>query len=213
MAKAKARSQVYEEMEERIPLNPKKKDHGLEENSAVATQVKKEHSKHVSTLSGKVKDIRNDQRERHGCSGRSIKQEQVNTEGRSKTKSSDVSPDLSRMMCDLLRHQSAPEVEIETFRGDPLEYHYFISVFREVVELKIDDPHGRLVRLLKYTEGEARDTIKHCIQQTPEAGYQNAKLLLERHYGDPHRILAAYRKEIRGWPSLKNGDSAGYRRF
>ena len=117
------------------------------------------------------------------------------------------------MICDLLRHQSAPEVEIETFRGDPLEYHYFISVFREVVELKIDDPHGRLVRLLKYTEGEARDTIKHCIQQTPEAGYQNAKLLLERHYGDPHRILAAYRKEIRGWPSLKNGDSAGYRRF
>ena len=56
-------------------------------------------------------------------------------------------------MCDLLRHQSAPEVEIETFRGDLLEYHYFISVFRKVVELKIDDPHGRLVRLLKYTEG------------------------------------------------------------
>ena len=56
-------------------------------------------------------------------------------------------------MCDLLHHQSAPEVEIETFRGDLLEYHYFISVFREVVELKIDDPHGRLVRLLKYIDG------------------------------------------------------------
>ena len=153
LAKAKARSQVYEEMKERMPLNPKKKDHGLEEKSAVATQVKKEHCKHIGILSGKVKDIRNDQRERYGCSGRSIKHEQVNTEGRSKTKSSDVSPDLSRMMCDLLCHQSAPEVEIETFKGDLLEYHYFISVFRKVVELKIDDPHGRLVRLLKYTEG------------------------------------------------------------
>ena len=117
------------------------------------------------------------------------------------------------MMCDLLCHQSAPEVEIETFRGDPLEYHYFISVFREVVELKIDDPHGRLVRLLKYTEGETRDTIKHCIQQTPGAGHQNTKLLLERHYGEPNRSLAAYRKDIRGWLSLKNGDSDGYRRF
>ena len=31
LAKAKARSQVYEEMEEKLPLNPKKKDHGLEE--------------------------------------------------------------------------------------------------------------------------------------------------------------------------------------
>ena len=66
------------------------------------------------------------------------------------------------------------------FRGDSLEYHYFISVFREVVELKIDDSHGRLVRLLKYTEGEARDSMKHYIQQTPEAGYQKAKLRLER---------------------------------
>ena len=59
---------------------------------------------------------------------------------------------------------------------------------------------------------EARDIIKHCIQQTPEAGYQKAKLLLEGHYGDPHR-KRAYRKEIRGWPPLKNDDSAGYRRF
>ena len=62
-------------------MNPKKKDHGLEENSAVATQVRKEHCKRVGILSGKVKDIRNDQREKYGCSGRSTKQ--VNTEGRS----------------------------------------------------------------------------------------------------------------------------------
>ena len=105
-----------------------------------------------------------DQRERNGCSRRSNKQ--VNTEEKSKTRSSYVSSDLSRMMCDLLRHQSAPEVEIKTFNYDPLEYYYFISVFREVMELKIDDPHDRLVRFLKYTEGEIRDTIKHCIQQT-----------------------------------------------
>ena len=64
----------------------------------------------------------------------------------------------------------------------------------------------------KHTEGKARDTIKHSIQQNPEAGYQRAKLLLERH-GDPHQILAAYRKEIRGWPFLKNSDLADYRRF
>ena len=49
-------------------------------------------------------------------------------------------PDLSRMMCDLLHHQSRPEVEIETFRGDPLEYHYFISVFIGVSLLFLDHP-------------------------------------------------------------------------
>ena len=62
LAKAKARSQVYEEMEERVPLNPKKKDHALEENSAVATHVKKGHCKHVSILSGKVKDQKGSER-------------------------------------------------------------------------------------------------------------------------------------------------------
>ena len=95
-----------------MPLNPKKKYHGLEENLAVPAQVKKEHCKHVGILDGKVTDIRNDQRERYGCSGRSIKQEQVNTEGRSRTKSSDVSPDLSRMMCDLLHQQQHPRLRL-----------------------------------------------------------------------------------------------------
>ena len=88
---------------------------------------------------------------------------------------------ISRMICYLLCHQSAPEVEIETFRGDPLEYYYYISVFREAVELEIGDPHDRLVRFLKYTEGEARDTIKRYIQQTPETGYQKVKGIMEIH--------------------------------
>ena len=44
MAKAKARSQVYKEMEERVPLNTKKKDHGLEENST-SEDVKSEDRK------------------------------------------------------------------------------------------------------------------------------------------------------------------------
>ena len=72
--------------------------------------MKKGHCKHVGILNGKVKDIRNDQRERFGCSARSIKQ--ANTKGRKKAKFSDVSPDLSRMMCDLLRHHSAPGSEM-----------------------------------------------------------------------------------------------------
>ena len=93
----KARSQVYKEIEERVPLNPKSKYRGLEENSAVVTQVKKEHCKNAGSLSGKVKDMINYHREWYGCSDRST--EQINTEGRSKAKTSkSASPDLSRMM-------------------------------------------------------------------------------------------------------------------
>ena len=58
--------------------------------------------------------------------------------------------ELSQMMYNLLHHQSAPNMEIETFMGNPLDYHHFMLVFKEVVEYKIDDPHRRLVQLLKY---------------------------------------------------------------
>ena len=80
-----------------------------------------------------------------------------------------------------------------------------MSVFKEAMEYEIDDLLGRLVQLLKYIEGETRETIKHCIQQPVDIGYDRAKLVLEQHYGDPHSILAAYRNEIKSWPFLKPG--------
>ena len=55
--------------------------------------------------------------------------------------------------------------------------------------------------------------IKHCIQQPVSAGYKNARSLLEEKYGNPHYIVAAYRKEIKSWPQLKPADGAAYRRF
>ena len=64
-----------------------------------------------------------------------------------------------------------------------------MPVFKEAVEYKINNPHDRFVRFLEFTEGEANDTIKHCIKQSPAVGYQRAKLLLEQHYGDPHHTM------------------------
>ena len=45
-----------------------------------------------------------------------------------KKNSSRSTDDINKMMCNLLLHQSAPNVEIDKFKGDPLEYHYFMSV-------------------------------------------------------------------------------------
>ena len=65
------------------------------------------------------------------------------------------------MLCKLIQQQGAPEVYIDTFSGDPLEYHYFMEVFKEVVEKRTEGPRGRLTRLIKYTTGETKDQALH----------------------------------------------------
>ena len=86
-------------------------------------------------------------------------------------------------------------------------------IFKEVVEKRIEDTRGRLTRLIKYTTGEAKDLIKHCIQQPLSEGYTNALELLRIRYGDPPKLLATYRKEIRRWPTIKAGDASSFRLF
>ena len=113
----------------------------------------------------------------------------------------------------LLQQQSAPPVGIDEFDGNPLNFTYFLATFHEAVEKKIDDPRGRLMRLIKYTNGEANELIKNCIQEDSYTGYEHAMTLLKTHYGNPHIIARAYIKELRKWESLKSGDSKAFRKF
>ena len=80
-----------------------------------------------------------------------------------------------------LKVQSAPDVDMECFDGNVLEYHYFMVLFREVFE---EDSRGRLTRLIKYTVG---DFMKHYIQFPSNEGFSQVKYLLEKMYDDPHR--------------------------
>ena len=52
-------------------------------------------------------------------------------------------------------------VDMEQFDGNSLNYHYFMELFAEVVQTKIEEPRGRLTRLMQFTTGEARELIKH----------------------------------------------------
>ena len=86
-----------------------------------------------------------------------------------------------------------------------------MKVFKEVVEKRLKDPKGRLIRLIKYTTGNVKDLIKHCIQQPSAEGYENAMELLENRYGDPLKTLASYRGEIKKWPSIRARDATAFR--
>ena len=44
-------------------------------------------------------------------------------------------------------------------------------------------------------------------------GYQHAKKVLVEKYGDLYHVIVEYRKEIKAWPIIRNGDAEGYQRF
>ena len=88
-----------------------------------------------------------------------------------------------------------------------------MALFKEVVERKIDDPKGQLTGLIKFTRGEAKQLIQHCIQLPDLLGHKQAVSLMKRHYGNPHTIVAAYRRKIKKWPLIKPGDSTALKKF
>ena len=86
-------------------------------------------------------------------------------------------------------------------------------MFTKSVEKKIDDPMGRLTRLIKCTTEKAHELVKHFINEKPEQGYRNAMELLRRQYGNPHRLLAAYRMEIKHISPIKPWDISALRKL
>ena len=88
------------------------------------------------------------------------------------------------MLCKLVKKQSAPQVDLELFDGNPFEYIYFMQMFRESTIKKIEDPKDELTQLIQYTRGEAKDLIKNSANDRPEYGYNNAMAVLQRQYGN-----------------------------
>ena len=72
--------------------------------------------------------------------------------------------DITSMICHLLKLQSTPDLNLDVFDENSLEYHNFMTLSHELVEKRIDNPRGRLTRLIRYTKVYHKDMIQHCLQ-------------------------------------------------
>ena len=66
---------------------------------------------------------------------------------------------------------------------------------------------------MKYTSGEAKELIKHCIQQPLSESCKNTLNLLKTRCANPHKILANYKRENRRWPVGKAEDSSSFKLY
>ena len=51
-----------------------------------------------------------------------------------------IGQDVTEILCKLVKQQAVPDVDLDVFDGNPLEYHYFMTLFHEVVEKRVDYP-------------------------------------------------------------------------
>ena len=79
------------------------------------------------------------------------------------------------MMYELLRQQAAHELETDLFDGNPMVFHCFMAVFKEVVENNVTSPRRQLTCLNNFTKGEAKEIARNCIQLPSEVGLKTAK--------------------------------------
>ena len=63
---------------------------------------------------------------------------------RKKDKEKFTDTSVSDILCKMMKQQSAPEININVFDGNPLNFHYFMAVFKEAAEKKIEYTRGRL---------------------------------------------------------------------
>ena len=153
VAKAKARSEVYSTMQDHafvkneVATNEEFKRDQAASNTKITTSVHQQILKPQmgqSSYKGEI-DASNTLKGRTIKSSSKKSCDRIRCAADAQAKSTllpkvkDFDGEMSRMLCSLLRQQSAPDVDIQTFRGDPLEYHFFMSSFREAVERKVDD--------------------------------------------------------------------------
>ena len=104
------------------------------------------------------------------------------------TSSVKVTGDTSVLGDELVNLLTIPKVELDKFDGDPLMYQSFVSTFNELVDKKTDDAQIKLTRLLQYTTGPAKESIKYCAIVGGQDGYSQARSILSTRFGNKYLV-------------------------
>ena len=105
-----------------------------------------------------------------------------------------------------------PKPDLPIFKGDIMQFHSFISAFDSRIGCRPICDSDKLLYLMQYLEGEAKDLISGCIHM-PSSGYAEARRLLFEHYGDPYRLAMAYFKCLSNWPLIKKDEPEQLRKL
>ena len=119
----------------------------------------------------------------------------------------------NNVILSMFKELQAPNVELDVFSGNAMDFPFFMTNFCQVVEDKIEDEKGRLSRLIQFTDGRAKDLVKSCIYLPDDICYKRAKKLLQEKYGDPFIVNSEYRKMLVSLSRIRPNDISSFNEF
>ena len=120
---------------------------------------------------------------------------------------------MDKMALTIKQGFALPKKELPVFDGDPLDYWNFIKSFENSIVNNAASESEKLMYLLQYTSGVAKETIKCCLVMDSSLGYRKARELLEERFGHPFTIASKYVSNLTQGPPLKPWDRTGLLAF
>ena len=120
---------------------------------------------------------------------------------------------LSSMLINQQRTFHFPVKEPLTFSGDPFEYPAFVTAFESIIVSNVATERDKLFFLEKYTSGKANEAIKGFLATSSDTAYSKARKLLDQRFGNPVIVAEDYKRKLRGWRQISDGDSKGLQEF
>ncbi|XP_077968809.1 uncharacterized protein LOC120340131 [Styela clava] len=99
-----------------------------------------------------------------------------------------------------------PHIKMTTFKGEILKYTEFVREFNTFIGSSQLDVAQKLNCLISNCEGSAKEAILSCGSLPAERGYELARSILHRNYGQRHLIIDAHLQLLTEGPSIKAND-------
>ena len=82
-----------------------------------------------------------------------------------------------------------------------------------MIEAKTASPCSRLYYLVQYTAGDVQELMRSCLAMDSDRGYQEARKLLAKRYGQPYKIVSAYVDRVTNGSAIKAEDGTALQSF
>ena len=120
---------------------------------------------------------------------------------------------IVEMLATQQKKSNLPHQRVPIFDGDPMEYGPFVRAFENIIESKTSSSSERLYYLQQFTSADVKELVRSCHYLPPDRGYQEARRLMKRKFGDDYYIVTTYESKVLNWPEVKAEDSTSLNRF